>query len=105
MAPKISIISEAAFVRACAEEGAQQFTLQPSLPSVSGQAASAALPDLLDVPEEYHDFTNVFSNSLSKKLPEHRPYDLKINLEEGTSPLLGPIYSLLESVRPGLHVT
>ncbi len=37
------------------------------------------------------------ATSLSEKLPEHRPYDLKINIEEGTSPPLGPIYSLSES--------
>ncbi len=95
--PKISIISVAAFVQACAEDGAQQYTLQPSAPSISGMAGSAALPDMTDVPAEYHDFADVFSDSLSKKLPKHRPYDLKINIEEGTSPLLGPIYSLLES--------
>ncbi|SJL04332.1 uncharacterized protein ARMOST_07698 [Armillaria ostoyae] len=56
-----------------------------------------------DVPAEYHDFADVFSDLLSKKLPEHRPYDLKINLEEGTSPPLGPIYSLLESELKALH--
>ncbi len=52
---------------------------------------------MTDVPADYHDFADVFSDSLSKKLPEHRPYDLKINIEEGTSPPLGPIYSLSES--------
>ncbi len=92
--PKISIISVAAFVRACAEDGAQQYTLQPSAPSISGMASSTAPPDMTEIPAEYHDFADVFSDSLSEKLPEHRPYDLKINIEEGTSPLLGPIYSL-----------
>ncbi len=87
----------AAFVRACAENGAQQYTLQPSAPSISGMAGSVAPPDMTDVLAEYHDFADVFSDSLSEKLPEHRPYNLKINIEEGTSPLLGPIYSLSES--------
>ncbi len=95
--PKISIISAAAFVRACAEDGAQQYTLQPSAPSISGMASSMAPPDMMDVPAEYHDFADVFSDTLSEKLPEHRPYNLKINIEEGTSPPLGPIYSLSES--------
>ncbi len=49
------------------------------------------------IPTEYHDFADVFSDSLSEKLPKHRPYDLKINIEEGTSSPLGPIYSLSES--------
>ncbi len=56
-----------------------------------------ALPDITDVPAEYHNFADVFSDLLSKKLPEHRPYNLKINIEEGTSLPLGPIYSLSES--------
>ncbi len=66
-------------------------------------ASSATPPDMTDVPAEYHNFADVFSDSLSKKLPEHRPYDLKINIEEGTSPLLGPIYSLSESELKALH--
>ncbi|SJL04355.1 uncharacterized protein ARMOST_07721 [Armillaria ostoyae] len=101
--PKISIISVATFVRACAKDGAQQYTLQPSAPSISGMAGSAAPLDMSDVPAEYHDFADVFSDSLSENLLEHRPYDLKINLEEGTSPPLGPIYSLLESELKALH--
>ncbi len=58
---------------------------------------------MTDVPAEYHDFADVFSDLLSEKLPEHRPYDLNINIEEGTSPLLGPIYSLSESELKALH--
>ena len=50
--------------------------------------------DLSDVPEEYHDFADVFSKAKSDTLPEHHDYDLKINLEEGTSPPLGTMYSL-----------
>jgi hypothetical protein len=38
----------------------------------------------------------VFNDSLSSKLAEYQPYDMKINLEEGTSPPLGLIYSLSE---------
>ena len=50
--------------------------------------------DLSSIPPEYHDYADVFSKSKVNTLPPHRPYDLKINLEEGTSPPLGPIYSL-----------
>ncbi len=76
-----------------AEDGAQQYTLQPSTSSINGMASSAALPDITDIPAKYYNFADVFSNSHS----EHRPYNLKINIEEGTSLLLGPIYSLSES--------
>ena len=97
-APLISIISAASFVRACQEPGAQQFTMSLSPnESVTGRASDSKAPDLDGVPEEYKEFADVFSDSLSEKLPEHRPYDLKINLEEGAQPPLGPIYSLSES--------
>ena len=50
--------------------------------------------DLSSIPLEYHDYADVFSKSKGDTLPPHRPCDLKINLEEETSPPLGPIYSL-----------
>ena len=50
--------------------------------------------DLSSIPSEYHDYADVFSKSKANTLPPHRPYDLKINLEEGTSLPLGLIYSL-----------
>ena len=36
----------------------------------------------------------MFSMQKAKILPEHRPYDLAIQIEEGKTPPLGPIYSL-----------
>jgi len=64
------------------------------------QANSAKLAeafDLSNVPSEYHEFANVFGKTKAKVLAPHHPYDLKINLEEGAQPLVGPIYSLLVS--------
>ena len=60
------------------------------------QATSSEPYDPLQgVPEEYHDFMDVFSNSRVEVLSEHRPYDLKIDLEEGTvPPTTGDLYSL-----------
>ncbi len=66
-------------------------------------ASSVALLDMTDVPAEYHNFADIFSDSLSKKLPKHRPYNLKINIKEGMSPPLGSIYSLSESKLKALH--
>ncbi len=66
-------------------------------------AGSTASLDMTDVPAEYHDFAGVFSDSLSEKLPKHRPYALKINIEEGTSPSLCSIYTLSESELKALH--
>ena len=49
------------------------------------------------VPEEYHDFADVFDKAKADTLPPHRPYDLKINLEEGSTPPLGHMYSLSQT--------
>jgi len=55
------------------------------------------------VPEDYHDFTDIFSKSKAGKLADHRPYDLKITLDEGTSPPFGLIYSLSQEELAALH--
>lgn len=48
------------------------------------------------VPVEYHDFADVFSKQVADDLPPHRPYDHAIDLEEGTTPPHGPVYSMSE---------
>ena len=54
-------------------------------------------PDLSHIPEDYHDFADVFNKAKADTLAPHRPYDLKINLEEGASPPVGAMYSLSQS--------
>ena len=49
------------------------------------------------IPPDYHEFTDVFSKTRASAPAPHRPYNLKIELEEGTSPPFGPIYSLSQS--------
>ena len=44
------------------------------------------------VPLEYHDYLNVFSEEQANTLPPHRKYDLEISLQPGTVPPWGPIY-------------
>ena len=54
--------------------------------------------NMTGVPPDYHnEFTDVFSKTCASAPTPHRPYDLKIELEEGTSPPFGPIYSLSQS--------
>ena len=70
--------------------------------SVHAASASFNIPDttqedLLSVPEEYRDFPDIFSKKKADTLAPHRPYNLKINLQEGQSPLPGVVYSLLQS--------
>jgi len=62
----------------------------------------AEAPDLSNVPSEYYEFTDFFSKTKAKVFASHRPYDLKINLEEGTQPPVSPIYSLSASEQEAL---
>jgi len=101
--PNIAIIGAAAFLRASKLLGSHNFEL--CLCSLDIQANSAKLaetPDLSNVPSEYHEFADVFSKTKAEVLPFHCSYDLKINLEEGAQPPVGPIYSLSASEREAL---
>jgi len=50
--------------------------------------------DLSNAPAEYLDLKEVFSKSYAASLPQHRPYDIAIDLLPGTSPSKGKLYSL-----------
>jgi Reverse transcriptase (RNA-dependent DNA polymerase) len=50
--------------------------------------------DLEAILKEYHDFVDVFSKSKADSLAPHRPYDLKIALEDGAMPPQPPLYLL-----------
>ena len=101
--PNIAIIGTAAFLHASKLLGSYNFEL--CLRSSDIQANSTKLaetPDLSNVPSEYHEFADVFSKNKAEILPPHHPYDLKINLEEGAQPLVGPIYSFSASEQEAL---
>ncbi|KIN97850.1 hypothetical protein M404DRAFT_78300, partial [Pisolithus tinctorius Marx 270] len=100
--PPIAFINTAAYVWACKLEGSSQFSLQLhplALTSLQSSKVEDAL-NLSSIPPEYHEYANyhnfadVFSKAKASALPPHREYDLKIELEEGTTPPLGTIYSL-----------
>ena len=61
------------------------------------------LVDLTGVPPEYHDYADVFSKKKADTLAPHRPLDLKIELEEGTEPPIGRLYSLSPSEQGSLQ--
>jgi len=92
----ISLINAAAFVRACKLEGSIKYQLQLHLSdSVKARSSSTSTPPDLDiVPLEYCDYADVFTKAKASELPLHHDYGLKIDLEEGTSPPLGTLYSL-----------
>ena len=101
--PNIAIIGTAAFLRASKLPGFHNFELCPRSSDIQTNSAKLAeTPDLSNVPFEYHEFADVFSKTRAEILPPHCPYDLKVNLEEGAQPLVGPIYSLSASEQEAL---
>jgi len=55
------------------------------------------------LPEEYKNYTDIFSKQKAKLLLDHWPYDLTIYLEEGKTSPLDPIYSLSPLELQTLH--
>ena len=68
----------------------------------ANSAKLAEIPNLSNIPSEYHKFANVFSKTKAETLSPYHPYDLKINLEESAQPLVGPIYFLSASEQEAL---
>ena len=100
----ITIIGAVAFLCTSKLLGSNNYKL--CLCSSDIQANSAKLakaPDLSNIPSEYHKFADIFSKTKAKFLAFHHPYDLKINLEEGAQPPVGPIY-FLSQIRYSLVV-
>ncbi|KAH7405600.1 hypothetical protein KP509_15G077200 [Ceratopteris richardii] len=50
--------------------------------------------DPVQLPNQYKGFEDVFEKKNADILPEHRPYDCPIDLQEGAQPPFGPIYIL-----------
>ncbi len=70
--------------------------MQMGRENLSARSAIAALTETFPdtIPREYLEFHKVFSGEKANILAPHRPYDLKINLEEGAKPFHGLVYSL-----------
>ena len=97
--PRIVLIGAAAFALASKQPGMRCFRIHISDSAIYGKSVSVSdeVSDLAHLPEEYHDFADVFSKAKADTLAPHRPYDLKINIEEGATPPIGPMYSLSQS--------
>ncbi len=50
--------------------------------------------DLTNIPPEYHQYLDVFSEAKAEALPPHRHYDHEIALDPDAKLPYGPIYSL-----------
>jgi hypothetical protein len=71
---------------------------QEAIASVSGVDTDATSQELLKlrVPEEYHEYLDVFSQKAADALPPHRRFDHAIELKGEEQPPWGPIYALSE---------
>jgi RNase H-like domain found in reverse transcriptase/Reverse transcriptase (RNA-dependent DNA polymerase)/Integrase zinc binding domain/Chromo (CHRromatin Organisation MOdifier) domain len=56
------------------------------------------------VPSDYHDYADVFSEAKSNRMPPHRASDHRIDLDEGTQPPLGRMYSLSVAEQEALKI-
>ena len=100
-APYVLLIGAAAFACTCKLPGAMNFTLYIHTEDAKLCSASASppvnTPNLSSVPQEYHDFADIFSKAKATMLTLHCEYDLHIDLEEGANPPLGTVYSLSQT--------
>ena len=93
IAPNVSFVNAAAFARLSKMDNNQVYQLFLSNKTTPDDAPV----NMTGIPPDYHEFTDIFSKTHASAPAPHRPYDLKIELEEGTSPPFGPIYSLSQS--------
>lgn len=61
------------------------------VPPVNSHVIKETYPDLTT---EYHDLKEVFNKIKATSLPPHRPYDCAIDLNPGSTPPRGRLYSL-----------
>ena len=92
--PHIAIISAPALLRASRLLGSKIFSLQFHSTIQAKSTTISEKIDLSTIPEEYHEYANVFSKSKAETLALHHPYDLRIDLEKDSHPPVGTIYSL-----------
>lgn len=92
----VSLNASAAYAR----KGYEMFaiTIKDIEAYLQKNAAADAARDSVDpaekLPEEFRDFADVFSPKEADRLPPHRPYDHRVQLQEGKTPPFGPLYPM-----------
>ena len=97
-APKIALINVAAF--ACIQRMHSTEVFQLALSEVTAKACSVisdASIDLSSIPKEYYDLLDIFNKDQASTLNSHKPYNLKIKLEDGKSLPIGLVYSISQT--------
>jgi len=65
-----------------------------------GYVSTVSGPDedpMSAVPTQFHRYLGIMGKEAADALPDHRPYDCKIDLKEGSTAPWGPIYPLSET--------
>ena len=88
--PIINIVSATAFARTIKKCNIYLLRLSEIVKEINVPS------DFKSIPQDYHEFADVFSKEKADKLPDHSLYDHTIPLENGASPPFGPIYRLSE---------
>jgi hypothetical protein len=89
------MVLAAAFHMIICDKSTVQYTLCMTLTEETlGFSSSTELDfaNLSGIPSEYHDFTDVFSESGAYNLLPHCEFNLKIETINGAEPLVSPIY-------------
>ena len=63
---------------------------------VIGHVSAVTDDPISNVPMEFRQYLGIMGKEAADALPEHRPYDCKIDLKEGITAPWGPIYPLSE---------
>lgn len=90
----IAFLKAVAFMRFCKENNSEPLIIHAVRTEIAGRATSTTTSpvDLTSVPSAYHNYADVFNKVRADTLPEHRPYDIKIELEPGSEPPLDASY-------------
>jgi len=92
--PHIAIINVPALLWASHLSGSTTFSLQFHSTMQAKSTTISEKIDLSSIPEEYHEYTNVFSKCKAETFTPHCPYNLRIDLKKDSHPSVGTIYSL-----------
>jgi len=95
--PHISMINTVTYKCLCQNKENAFFQINLVLGQKSLERASYVSSldaDLSDIPCDYHQYADMFCKQGTKTLPQHCPFNLFIQIKDGKTPSLGPIYSL-----------
>lgn len=88
----IHMINAASFSTLCRRKDHTIFSA--SLEDIEKSLRVKKSPDMSKLPEEYRNFSKLFSIEESDKLPISRPEDHSIQLKPGSTPPSGPLYNM-----------